>query len=632
MKTVEDLKSVQTEAILRLNCPGFGGSALLSCGQARPLTEYKVIIVNPISIVHLFEEDAALIRQIDIALADGLTSYKLSDDKVVDRIGQQIEARSPELFQFLAEGGLLIYYLCRPFIINSESRSMDNYAWLCGLAPDQSGESTMSEQTIRHMSTVAHGRNIDKSAAANESEFEKYLDQMGLEWNTIIRTDFLTNGYSPLAQAGPKKCIAGELIAGDNGGRVVFLPAPYSPDFDRVLIECINIWHAAKQGFESGSVEDSAASLNGEDNQEITSGQIQIPTSLGEESKDHSFIEETEQNNKQISEFDRKSDSDWHPSRVEEDRNLTKGSDMDSFPGEESAVRANLKAGNLESKFESGQTNSTEKTELDDENNHVTENEKHSEDDSASKLVINKRELSRSTSAQKNIEEETIGDDAAAEVKMPRIIEGISEEATMSDWCKSYWLPGMDGLFKEIQVIRKQITELERKLATSEDMVSSLEEVKSTLLSGQPGDLLTSCKIVLDDLGFDTEVNGNNELVLAEKEQHLAVVRVALSVGSPERSELARLTESLINFWDSHGIEPKGILIACTYCETPITQRKEADFSNIILDFATKKNICLISTMQLISIYLDMKLGKLDAAKVRGEILSTAGALKGFAL
>lgn len=613
MKTVEDLKSLQAQSILRLNCPGFGGSSLLGQGKAKPLTEYKVIIVNPVSIVHLFEDDVQLIRQVEMAQAEELSGCKITDNDVIDRISQQIEARSPELFQFLAEGGLLIYYLCRPFVISTDARSMDNYAWLCGLAPDQSGESTMSEQTVRHMSTVAHGRNIDKCSAISESEFEKYFDQVGVEWNTIIRTDFLTGGYTPLAQAGPKKCIAGELIAGDNGGRVLFLPAPYSPDFDRVLLDCINLWYGRKLGLSQEEIEAFAVGDNGSNN--------------GENISAVSAIEEIAQPNFNQSEYSHPTVEKAPPQQVKEPEFNVQ---------EEQIPEVSIEKKDLE--LEEAKPIEMQSTKIEPENEFslpVQQNNKPIQSQVNNKIGTKqgiKKQSLNNQKLEKNIEQKPVAPHPAKEENVPRLKEGISEEATMADWCNSYWLPGVDGLFKEIQQIRKEIRDLEKKLVSNEETISSLENVKSTLLSGRPGDLSASCKVVFDSLGWDCEVNGVSELVLAEQGHPQAVVRTTVSIGAPERSELARLTESLINFWDSHGNEPKGILVACTFCDIPITQRKEADFTDVMIEFAKKKNICLISTTQLISIYLVLKFGKAEKETIRQEILATAGALPGHSL
>jgi hypothetical protein len=122
--------------------------------------------------------------------------------------------------------------------VQADSLAIDNYSWLESLAPDSS-----PDDNIRHMSAVSHGRIVERTEHTAESGFGHYFDQSGLEWSTIIRNDFLTEGYVSLANAGARKCIAGQLVAGDQGGKIIFLPAPYSPDFDKSLLECINTWY-----------------------------------------------------------------------------------------------------------------------------------------------------------------------------------------------------------------------------------------------------------------------------------------------------------------------------------------------------------------------------------------------------
>jgi hypothetical protein len=233
------MKSIQKEQILRVNCPGFGEENYLTVGKAKPLDAYKTIIVNPVSVFHLFDRDLDLQREIDVKLGDGLTNLTIPSDTILQSIQEDLKSkRILELVSFLEKGGLLIYYLCRPFLVQGDNVAIDNYSWLESLAPDSS-----PDDNIRHMSAVSHGRIVEPTEHTEESGFAKYLNQSGIEWNTIIRTDFLTEGYIALATAGPRKCIAGQLVAGDQGGRIIFLPAPYSPDFDKTLIECVNIWY-----------------------------------------------------------------------------------------------------------------------------------------------------------------------------------------------------------------------------------------------------------------------------------------------------------------------------------------------------------------------------------------------------
>jgi hypothetical protein len=243
------MNSIQKEQILRVNCPGFGEENYFSVGKAKSLDAYKVIIVNPVSIFHLFDNDLKLQKEIDNDLADGLTSRTVASDALLQSIQEELKTRRIlELVSFLEKGGLLIYYLCRPFLVQGDNIAIDNYAWLESLAPDSS-----PDDNIRHMSAVSHGRVVEATPDGEASEFGPYLSQTGLEWNTIIRQDFLTDGYKPLATAGPRKCIAAQLMAGDQGGRILFLPAPYSPDFDKKLIECVQDWNTKTHN--AGAVE-----------------------------------------------------------------------------------------------------------------------------------------------------------------------------------------------------------------------------------------------------------------------------------------------------------------------------------------------------------------------------------------
>ncbi|MFA7336553.1 MAG: hypothetical protein WC028_07180 [Candidatus Obscuribacterales bacterium] len=248
------MKSIEREKVLRLNCPGFGEESHLNLGRAKSLDNYQVIIANPVSLLHLFDKGPEPTRRINQLLEEGVNQLNVPDDSLIQELINESDARLEELIPFLSQGGLLIYFLCRPFVLAGPSISVDNYDWLSVYAPaSKSPDGTGSRQ----MSALSHGRVIETTDEGNTSEVFEYLDQSGIEWNTIIRTDFLSSNYSVLATAAQKKCISAQFWAGDNGGKVIFLPAPYSPDFDRVLMVCVNKWYqeAINKGFiKDGSV------------------------------------------------------------------------------------------------------------------------------------------------------------------------------------------------------------------------------------------------------------------------------------------------------------------------------------------------------------------------------------------
>ncbi len=266
--------NIQADRILRVHAPGYGVNGCFKESDANALDSYDVLVINPLSIIHLFEtSDSEIIQQIDLALSQGLTNFNVSSDIILTDITKQLGKRIFELIEFLKKGGLLVYYLCRPFIIQGPTRNLDNYVWLNVLAPDMGGqeesENPSSENTARHMSAISHGRNIDVTEDGQQSDFSEYFKQPGLEWNTIIRENYLTEGYNSLATAGSMKCISAYLLAGNNGGSIVFLPAPYSPDFDKVLIDCIDKWYAKRYNLSvasQGSKEESKPALKTDNN------------------------------------------------------------------------------------------------------------------------------------------------------------------------------------------------------------------------------------------------------------------------------------------------------------------------------------------------------------------------------
>jgi hypothetical protein len=248
------MKSIEREKVLRLNCPGFGEESHLNLGRAKSLDNYQVIIANPVSLLHLFDKGPEPTRRINQLLEEGVNQLNVPDDALIQELINESDARLEELIPFLSQGGLLIYFLCRPFVLAGPSISVDNYDWLSVYAPaSKSPDGTGSRQ----MSALSHGRVIESTDEGNTSEVAEYLQQSGVEWNTIIRTDFLSSNYSVLATAAQKKCIAAQFWAGDNGGKVIFLPAPYSPDFDRVLMICVNKWY--QEAINKGFIKDNAA-------------------------------------------------------------------------------------------------------------------------------------------------------------------------------------------------------------------------------------------------------------------------------------------------------------------------------------------------------------------------------------
>jgi hypothetical protein len=158
--------------------------------------------------------------------------------------------------------------------------------------------------------------------------------------------------------------------------------------------------------------------------------------------------------------------------------------------------------------------------------------------------------------------------------------------------------------------------------------------LKNALLGSEGDELKSACSRVFKRLGWvarqsDTE---SNELLLVGHDKAEAIARIVRSPGQAPRQEIASLAQSVLTFWGETEIEPKGILVAATWVNQPISERRESDFTDPMSEFATKKSLCLLTTVQLLCIYRDLEMGKLGTEEIRRKLIETNGRLLGFHL
>jgi hypothetical protein len=133
--------------------------------------------------------------------------------------------------------------------------------------------------------------------------------------------------------------------------------------------------------------------------------------------------------------------------------------------------------------------------------------------------------------------------------------------------------------------------------------------------------------LLFERLGWTVKaaIGSTDELWLVEDEKTQAIVRLNYSTQQPNRAELAALAESVITYWGAHEIEPKGILVASTWADKPPAERPDEDFADSMNEFAKRKNLCLLTTTQLLAIFRDLDVAGTDPKEVRENVLTTSG-------
>lgn len=216
---------------------------------------------------------------------------------------------------------------------------------------------------------------------------------------------------------------------------------------------------------------------------------------------------------------------------------------------------------------------------------------------------------------------------------MSRMEHEISSHE-VPDWCSRVSFVELKQLNIELTDLNEQVRRARQKINDIEDRIRNLGDVKDALLSLSGSRLTQACCKVFDALGWSPKISetSSGEIWLHDGDKMQAIVRVVFSLAQPNRSELAELAESVITYWGKYDVEPKGMLVASTFAEKAPRDRIDEDFPGSMGDFAKRKNLCLFTTMQMLTIYRDVTIKNADNRKIRENLLTTSGILSGFRL
>ncbi|MCL1989285.1 MAG: hypothetical protein FWG67_00180 [Defluviitaleaceae bacterium] len=198
-------------------------------------------------------------------------------------------------------------------------------------------------------------------------------------------------------------------------------------------------------------------------------------------------------------------------------------------------------------------------------------------------------------------------------------------------WTEKYGILDEFKIRNVINSIDNQIEELQKARLKKLDELKEFEKYK--LLLTATGEQLEKIvfKLLLD-LGFEpkeTEINradgvftfGNQDIVTEVK-----------GVGkSATEKHVAQLEKWNSEFLETNGREAKGLLIINTFREKDISDRAIADdFPNQILPYAQKRDQCLLTTTQLLCLYIESIKNPDNKNLLITELLNTVGVYDKF--
>jgi len=134
-------------------------------------------------------------------------------------------------------------------------------------------------------------------------------------------------------------------------------------------------------------------------------------------------------------------------------------------------------------------------------------------------------------------------------------------------------------------------------------------EDKLKILFTAKGDVLVNAIIeVFRSLGVKADGGdpGRDDISI-EFDGKPVVAEVKGKKKSGAEEDAAQLEKWVAGFKAEKGVDPKGILLINAYCETPLAERSEPPFPHQMLKYSTQREHCLITTLQLLGLFLEAR-------------------------
>jgi pSer/pThr/pTyr-binding forkhead associated (FHA) protein len=201
-------------------------------------------------------------------------------------------------------------------------------------------------------------------------------------------------------------------------------------------------------------------------------------------------------------------------------------------------------------------------------------------------------------------------------------------------WCNRYLPEELGHLESELSDLNEVVISAQKKIREIESRITLTKGLRKSLLVGRNEELISACSRVLEFLGWNIRRSpADKEEILLECSGKVdAIGRVVWTSPNDIYEHLGKLAMAQVAHWCQHRSEPAGVLIVNAFGHEGRPEGQEADFSEEVQEFARRKNVCVMTTLQLLSIYKEMELGGAHADGLRQTILSTTGRLSGYGL
>lgn len=201
---------------------------------------------------------------------------------------------------------------------------------------------------------------------------------------------------------------------------------------------------------------------------------------------------------------------------------------------------------------------------------------------------------------------------------------------SLPEWADKYHILTEKSEKEKIEELNKEIEKLEIEKEKTENRLSSVQKYKLAF-TATGKELETIIYEIFSELGFKSMPIEHNRADGIFEYNDLKIVTEIKGVnGSAAEKHSAQLEKWVSEFVEKEGTIPKAILIVNGFRTKKLSARNEAVFPNQMIDYSAKREHCLISTLQLLGIFIDVKKNPLKKESIITKFLNTVGVYKEY--
>lgn len=212
-----------------------------------------------------------------------------------------------------------------------------------------------------------------------------------------------------------------------------------------------------------------------------------------------------------------------------------------------------------------------------------------------------------------------------------QILGEVDSEKPFPDWVNEIWLPGESNISEVLGEKKLELNELDKNIKKIKMELSDLQKYKA-LLFEKGASLGTVVREAFCYMNFDIskyeENEGDEDLIIKSDRGEAIIETKGMGNKSVSLADLRQLSQ-YVDDAIFKGRSPRGILIGNPYCIRKLAER-ELPFPDNVIEFAIKREIILLTSVQLFEILCKYMKKELTYSQILAKLYEATPVMENF--